>query len=87
MESFTGLGALYMISWWLVGEDNRDYVTFGGDRAFSEASDFYEALRGRRDVRELWFTRMDGGNWVLVSPPMKRDKRGDWVVSLAKFGG
>jgi hypothetical protein len=76
-----GSGALYKVEWWLLAEECSEFRSFEGDHAFSAANSCYDQLHARKDVRELWFTRLDGGNWVFVSPPVIRDSDGTWVTS------
>jgi hypothetical protein len=39
---------------------------FGGDRAYSDASDFFQSQKERADVVEVQLTRLDGGDWQYV---------------------
>jgi hypothetical protein len=72
MAGAFGPGPLYAVSGW--GAEFSAARGFRGPRAFTDASDFYDALRARADVDTLLFSRWDGREWGWVVPPVRRGR-------------
>ena len=64
------------------------FGSFEGQRATSEASDHFDKLKQHPDAREVWMTRLDGGEWVFVER-IRKDDRGQWkkVAPSTPFAG
>jgi hypothetical protein len=66
----------YRVNFW--GRGCSFGETFEGENAFGMASDYYDMMVARKDVRSVHFTRWDGKEWCWVVPPFSREnKEGD----------
>jgi hypothetical protein len=53
------------------------FHTFEGDRALSNANEYFESLKQILEAHEVWMTRRDGDTWMFVEK-IQRDAAGRW---------
>jgi hypothetical protein len=67
MSTHSGDGALYCVV--AFGQRRNFTQEFKGDRAFSEANEFYERMKARTDINKVTFSRWDGNDWAWLEAP------------------
>ncbi len=66
--------------WQVRGFKNHDrdcQWTFGGPRAFNEATDWFDLMRSSEEMQELWLLRKDGCEWMFVER-IRLNAEGQW---------
>jgi hypothetical protein len=68
----------YKVRWRRGDSHYQPFAAFGGERASSDARDFYEGLLADPDVTELEFVRLNSGFWEWHVRPLRRNDTGAW---------
>jgi len=84
MSTVCGEVSRYRVCWRRGDSQHQPFAAFDGERASTDARDFYEKLLADPDVTELQFARLEGGVWKWHVPPLRRNDRGEWEQATGR---
>jgi hypothetical protein len=83
MGKIYGDGPIYAVHYF-DGGHTRKHEAFEGEGCVTRADEFYEQMKQRADVEELWLVRLDGGEWKFVTDRIVRNAAGEWTAAASR---
>ena len=73
----------YTVTTGYVDEDDPELRThFNGPSAYTEATNYFEAMKAEPDVCRVEIARRDGGDWKFVAREFRTDPAAKWEKLL-----